>query len=134
MLTYLSAKGKAPTNDSETETIRSLLENGNGDGKGDENLVTTGTVAKDFKTKTGTNFTIDFGEDRYEVENESKVEDSKLIESLNKYKVNNGQAFMHNGGIYVKYANGYFEVGAIEGFLGIGEYDGYQNLMKKMQK
>ena len=104
-----------------------------------------GMVNKDgtaqFRTTKGDNFDVTVsdnsfvttGDKSYRVENKGKVDDSDTIDKLNKVGVTDGEVFLYNGEAYVKYAGGYFKVGATNRLFNMGETDGYQNLLKALQ-
>lgn len=89
--------------------------------------VTKGTISQ-FRTNKGDNFNIKLGDKYYAVENKGQVKDSETLKGLKGINVNNGDAFLYNGDIYVKYADGYFEVGSM--MFG-GQYN---ELVKDLQK
>lgn len=87
-----------------------------------------------FRTTKGDNFDVTVGDESYRVENKGKVDDSDTIDKLNKVGVTNGDVFLYNGEAYVKYASGYFKVGATNRLFNMGQTEGYQKLLKALQK
>lgn len=96
--------------------------------------VNVANVNDDFITVTGDNFTVKYGKTEYKLENEGKVEDADLIKKLNSISTSNGDVFLYDGEAYVKYADGYFKIGAQDGLFGMFPNADYQNLIKALQK
>jgi hypothetical protein len=85
-----------------------------------------------FKTDEGDNFDVSVNGTNYRVENKGKVTDADMVEKLNKVKVENGDVFLHDGDAYVKFANGYYKVGATNIFM--FKTSGYQDLLAALQQ
>ena len=123
--------GKSPETEEEKAIVANIIlgqDDINSQGETDSNI-NKGTVTN-FRTTENDNFTITYDGQSYTVENHGKVTDTKTIEALNKLDVENKEAFSYNGSIYVKWANGYFEVGATGGFWNSGNYE---DLLNKIQ-
>ena len=123
--------GKSPETEEEKAIVANIIlgqDDINSQGETDTNI-NKGTVTN-FRTRENDNFTITYDGQSYTVENHGKVTDTKTIEALNKLDVENKEAFSYNGSIYVKWANGYFEVGATGGFWNSGNYE---DLLNKIQ-
>lgn len=85
-----------------------------------------------FKTDEGDNFDVSVNGTDYRVENKGKVTDADVVEKLNKVKAENGDVFLHDGDAYVKFANGYYKVGATNIFM--FKTSGYQDLLAALQQ
>ena len=119
--------GKSPETEEEKAIVANIIlgqDDINSQGETNKGTVTN------FRTTENDNFTITYDGQSYTVENHGKVTDTKTIEALNKLDVENKEAFSYNGSIYVKWANGYFEVGATGGFWNSGNYE---DLLNKIQ-
>jgi hypothetical protein len=93
----------------------------------------TGTVSG-FRTTKNDNFNVRFvwgdGKEQYfGVENHGKVEDGTVVKEMNNLNVKNGEAFLYNGDAYVKFADGYYKIGAMG-----GGGNAYQGLLDALQK
>lgn len=138
VLDYLAAKGNLPSSDEDDAILDSILGiNNNATNQKPENV---GTVDADgatnyqkFRTVKGDNFDVTVDGTAYRVENKGMVTDNDTVEKLNKITVENGQVFLYNGGAYIKWAGGYFKIGATNTLFG-GETEGYQKLLKALQK
>ena len=86
------------------------------------------TSIKHFRTKEGDNFQVTVNGKTYGVENHGKVTDEATVTKLDQKGIKNGQAFTYNGDAYVKYADGYFKIGA----MAFGSKE-HQNLLKALQ-
>ena len=87
-----------------------------------------------FRTNKNDNFYVNYNGESYGVENEGKVDDTDLIEELNNVGASNNDVFLYDGDAYLKYANGYYKIGAKEQWLGLTQNDNYQLLLKELQK
>lgn len=96
--------------------------------------VNVAKVSDNFRTVKGDNFTVTYGKNTYKLENEGKVEDADLVKKLNGVSTSNGDVFLYDGETYLKYANGYYKIGAQDGFMGWFPDADYQDLIKALQK
>ena len=81
-----------------------------------------------FNTGAGRNFTISVGGNTYEVQNDSKVTDTKTINALDK-ATSYGDMRIYNGNVYVLNGNNYYKV---EGRT--FSKKGYNNLLAKLSE
>lgn len=132
VLYYLAAKGKVPENENDDQILRSILfgENYGIETGGTGAYLNVGTI-KNFRTTSGDNFDIIVGDKSYRVENHGVVKDEIILNQLSQKRVNNGEAFIHNGEIYVKYADAYYKIGATN--ILFWETSGYQDLLAALQ-
>ena len=104
------------------------LASSNGGSTSEAKRATNASVSK-FRTIKGDNFTVTVNGKNYAVENKGKVDDSSIVNKLNTVTASNDQIINYSGDLYVKRADGYYKIGAKNGFLGIGETNGYSNLL-----
>ena len=109
MWEYVAQIGMTPQTPEEADLFETIY-SGNSSSEAIAPLQKTGTVSK-FRTAKNDNFEITVGDKTYKVENHGKVDD-KTKEQLDKLKVDDEAAFTYNGEVYVKYAGGYYKVGA----------------------
>lgn len=109
MWEYVAQIGMTPQTPEEADLFETIY-SGNSSSEAIAPLKKTGTVSK-FRTAKNDNFEITVGDKTYKVENHGKVDD-KTKEQLDKLKVDDEAAFTYNGEVYVKYAGGYYKVGA----------------------
>lgn len=110
VLDYLEQKGKMPTTDEQMKIVQSVYMNSDGNVPTSSSAQKAGSVSE-FRTVKGDNFDITIDGTTYGVENHGKV-DNKTKEELDKLSITDETAFAYNGEIYVKYAGGYYLVGA----------------------
>ncbi len=91
-------------------------------------LVSENTVTG-FSAKNGDNFKVKVGDKTYKVENKGKVDDTEIINRLNRVSATNNQIINLDGNLYIKHSGGYYEIGATNGLFNIGETKGYSNLL-----
>lgn len=130
VLEYLAAKDNLPQNDEDDSILDNILGIDGGSNEGNKTSNVSGTI-NGFRTTKGDNFDVIVNGTNYQVENKGKVEDDTTIQKLNQVSGANGSVFTHNGEAYVKYAGGYYKLGATNVLL--WETSGYQNLLKAMQ-
>ena len=132
VLDYLYAKGNLPSTEEDFAILDTVLGiNANGDANGEQSSSVNATL-KGFRVKENDNFDVTINNTDYRVENHGKVEDETTINKLNKMGKADGSVFTYNGDAYVKYAGGYFKVGATSIF-GV-ETKGYQSLLDALKK
>lgn len=131
---YLTARGKAPQNETEADIVHSAIGYKGAAGGSANSNVTTGTVSN-FRTVKGDNFDVTVNGTDYRVENKGKVTDETLVAKLNNINVDNESVVLCDGAAYAKYANGWYKIGATNYFLNIGfaNSSGYQDLLGAMQ-
>lgn len=110
VLDYLEQKGKMPATDEQMKIVQSVYMNSDGNLPTSSPAQKAGSVSK-FRTAEGDNFDITIDGKTYGVKNHGKV-DNKTKEELDKLSITDETAFAYNGEIYVKYAGGYYLVGA----------------------
>ena len=129
-MAYLSAIGKAPTDENSLSVIENILVQA--DAKAtktkEANTPKSGTISE-FRSKKGDNFTVTVGGKTYGVENHGKVTNNTTLKNLNKLNTSNGSTFLYNGDAYVKSGDGYYLIGA----KAFGGKD-YEALKKALQK
>lgn len=108
MWEYVSQIGMYPQTEGEAYILESIYNGSYKEATEETTPVKTGTVS-DFQTKKGKNFKITVDGNDYKVETGDQV-DSKTKTELDKMGVEEDTAFVYNGGVYVKYAGGYFKV------------------------
>ena len=131
VLEYLAAKNNLPMSDEDDVVLDNILGIDGVSGEAGKTSKVSGTV-DGFRTTKGDNFDATVNGTSYRVENKGKVEDDVTIQKLKQVSGANGSIFIHDGDAYVKYADGYYKIGATS-ILGI-ETSGYQNLLKVMQQ
>ena len=129
-MAYLSALGKAPTDESSLDVIENILVQADSKASAEKeaNTPKSGTISE-FRSVNGDNFKVKVGDKTYGVENHGKVTDSSTLKELNKLNTNNGTTFLYNGEAYAKSGDGYYLIGAKM----FGGKD-YENLKKALQK
>lgn len=87
-----------------------------------------------FRTTKNDNFKIAVNGETFAVENKGKVTDDKTKKALDGIKSKSGEAVVYDGDVYVNNGGTYYKVGATNGFLGIGETEGYRKLVTSLLK
>ena len=109
MWEYVAQIGMTPENEEQADLLASIYMGAKGETPTTKPSNTGGI--SNFRTNKGDNFEISIGGNTYKVENHGKADDDTKKE-LDKIDVEDGSAFTYNGEIYVKYAGGYYLVGA----------------------
>ena len=110
MWEYVTQIGMYPETEQEALLLESIYNGSYKEAEAASTATKSGTV-NEFRTKEGDNFEITVDGSTYKVENHGKADD-KTKKELDKINVEDGSAFTYNGEVYVKYAGGYFKVGA----------------------
>ena len=110
MWEYVTQIGMYPETEQEALLLESIYNGSYKEAETASTATKSGTV-NEFRTKEGDNFEITVDGSTYKVENHGKADD-KTKKELDKINVEDGSAFTYNGEVYVKYAGGYFKVGA----------------------
>lgn len=83
-------------------------------GSNSEGTTAVGHVSNNFRTKSGDNFDVEVGGQKYRVENQGKVTNTTTKTNLDKISADDGQVVSHNGKMYVKKDSDYYEIGSTE--------------------
>ena len=105
---------------------------GSSDGDTSVGTLASGAEVTGFRSVNGDNFKVKVGDETVTVENKGKVDDTDIVNRLNRVEAGNNQIINLGGDLYVKHAGGYYKVGATNGLFGIGETKGYSNLLGKL--
>lgn len=93
-------------------------------------LATNATVVDGtFRSVGGDNFDVKVGNESYKVENKGKVDDTDIVNRLNRVNATNNQIINLGGDLYIKHAGGYYEIGATNGWFNLGTTEGYSKLL-----
>lgn len=75
-----------------------------------------------FRDTKNDNFKVTFGDQSYYVENKGKVDDTKIIEQLQKISAADNTCIVYGGAMYLKKDGHYYRLGAV-GAFGRGDYE-----------